>query len=180
MPDTTDPPTEADQLSRHSRELVDRILQLNPPFHASATDDEIAIYLSNARDALTALVPWHDSVVDQLETVAILRILVRLHEIHRFHIDRDDGENTLWSLLSRYRTCRDRVVASLACMLFSRLCAQQISDPSEFQSDVRQWITETLSSIPPPPPSPSYMTTSHSASKRVRPSNSSDSLESPL
>ena len=179
MSDTTTP-TQADQLSHHSREAIDQILQLNPPFHTSATDDEIAIYLSNARDALTVLLPWNDNVQDQLETVAILRVLVRLHEIHRFHIESDDGENTLWSLLSRYRTCLDRVVASLACMLFSRLCAQQISDPSERQSDVRQWITETLSSIPPPPPSPSYITPSHNTSKRARASDSSDTLESPL
>lgn len=177
----TEPPTHADQLSTDSRYAIDRILQLNPPFHSSATDDEIAAYLSNARDALFALIPWNDNVVDQLETIAILRVLVRLHEIHRFHIESDDDENTLWSLLSRYRTCRDRVAASLACLLFSRLCAQKISDPSKLQSDVRQWITETLSSIPPPPPSPSYITPSHNASKRVRTTpNSPDTLESQM
>ena len=161
-------PTASEQLSDDARTCVDHVLQVTPPLHTAATDDEIATYLCHARDALSALRPWSDTVTDQLETVTILRVLVRLHEIHCFHIDSDDGDDTLWSLLSRYRTCRDRVAASLACMLFARLCAQQVTNPSALQSDVRQWISETLAGIPPPPPSPSYITPEHNSSKRRR------------
>ena len=153
--------TAAEQLSDEARSRVDRIMQTTPPLHGAATDGEIASYLCHTRDALSALLPWKDTVTDQLETVAILRVIVRLHEMHGFHVDKDSGEDTLWSLLSRYRTCQDRVVASLASLLFSRLCAQQISDTSPLQSDGRGLIWETLSGIPPPPPSPSYASPSH-------------------
>lgn len=152
-----------DRLSEEARAFVDDVLQRTPPLYASATCEEVAQYLSYARDALAALRPWQADVTDQLETVALLRVLVRLHELHLFDVASDDGDPSLWSLLSDYRTSADRVAAALACTLFERLCAQRAHGGRAHQSDVKAWIARTTAAMPRAVPSPSS-----SGPKRMR------------
>jgi hypothetical protein len=134
---------------------------------ANASDEEIATYCAHVRDALQALQPWRFTVSDQLETVALFRVLTRLHEMHWFTVTEDDGVVTLKNVVSTYRQCADRVVASLACTLFARMCALDVG-MGHHQSDVNEWVRRTLGDMPPPPPSPSKTTPPVLKRKRER------------
>lgn len=156
--------TSADLLTDEARALVDHVLTMEPPLRANASDEEIATYCAHVRDALQALQPWRFTVSDQLETVALFRVLTRLHEMHWFTVTEDDGIPSLKNVVSTYRQCADRVVASLACTLFARMCALVVGE-GHHQSEVNEWVRQTLGEMPPPPPSPS---TNTPAPKRKR------------
>lgn len=113
----------SDLLDDGARATIDHALALTPPLHSTVTDAELGLYTSQVAAALSAFAPWKDAVVDQLEVVTLLRVLTRVHEVHTFRIDEDDGNPPLMHTLRTLRQSRDSLVASLACTLFARLCS---------------------------------------------------------
>lgn len=125
-------------LDQDALSLVDTALSTTPPWDDLDNDAALTTYLVLVSRALHALLPWKDTVVDQLETVTLLTVVHNLQDCMKLRIDEDD--TSMMDAIGLLRQSCDHNVAYLARVIFTRQCALKIKHTDAERADVRAWL----------------------------------------